>query len=124
MNYKLLNVKSNVKKYIELLKARDALDKISKGFSYITNDSGQKIRSVNDTKVGAKILSRVKGGTIESKVEKIKKNYHITSFENVVIGIPELWGNQFCLRNSVKKKVSACREFQIQMDSKSCDRCN
>ena len=74
MNYKLLNVKSNVKKYIELLKARDALDKISKGFSYITNDSGKKIRSVNDTKVGAKILSRVKGGTIESKVEKIKKN--------------------------------------------------
>ena len=43
-----------------------------------------------------------------SKVfNKLKEKYYIDHIENVVIGIPELWGTQFCVNHGSNKKLSA-----------------
>lgn len=70
---KVQNAKSELTKYIEMLKSRDPLESISKGMAYTTNKNGKKIKSVRDVKIGTMILSRVKDGTIESQVTKIIK---------------------------------------------------
>ena len=70
---KILNVKSKIEKYIEMLKARDILDKIERGLAYTTNEKGKKIKSVKEVKVGDKIFSRLSDGTIKSEVLKIVK---------------------------------------------------
>lgn len=70
---KIVNLKYNLDKYIELLKSRNVLDRIGKGLSYTTDVQGKKIVSVKNVKVGKVILSRLKDGTIESTVTKIKR---------------------------------------------------
>lgn len=70
---KIVNLKYNLDKYIELLKSRNVLDRIGKGLSYTTDVQGKKIVSVKNVKVGKIILSRLKDGTIESTVTKIKR---------------------------------------------------
>lgn len=73
INNKVQNAKSELRKYIEMLKSRDPLESISKGMAYTTNKNGKKIKSIKDVKLGTLILSRVKDGTIESQVTKIMK---------------------------------------------------
>lgn len=73
INNKVQNAKSELRKYIEMLKSRDPLESISKGMAYTTNRNGKKIKSIKDVKLGTLILSRVKDGTIESQVTKIMK---------------------------------------------------
>ena len=68
---KVSELKYNLDKYIEMLKSRDILDKLGKGLAYITDDKNKKITSIKEVKVGKIILSRVKDGTIESKVSKV-----------------------------------------------------
>lgn len=70
---KIVNLKYNLDKYIELLKSRNVLDRIGKGLSYTTDVQGKKIVSVKNVKVGKVVLSRLKDGTIESTVTKIKR---------------------------------------------------
>ncbi|MBO6119818.1 MAG: exodeoxyribonuclease VII large subunit [Lachnospiraceae bacterium] len=71
---KMLLVKSRLDRYIEMLKSRDVLDKISKGLAYTTDEKGNRIKSIKNVKVGNKIYSRVKDGTIESKVLSLKSS--------------------------------------------------
>ncbi len=73
MDSKIIDLRHNLEKYIEMLKSRDVLNKLGKGLAYITDAKGRKIKSIKDTKVGNVILSRLKDGIIESKVTKIKK---------------------------------------------------
>ena len=73
MDSKIIALRHNLEKYIEMLKSRDVLNKLGKGLAYTTDAKGRKIKSIKDTKVGNVILSRLKDGIIESKVTKIKK---------------------------------------------------
>ena len=73
MDSKIIALRHNLEKYIEMLKSRDVLNKLGKGLAYTTDAKGRKIKSIKDTKVGNVILSRLKDGIIESRVTKIKK---------------------------------------------------
>ena len=69
---KTVEVKNKIEKYIEMLKNRDVLDKLSKGLAYVTDDKGKKLKSVKGVKKDSILLSRLKDGTIKSKVIDIK----------------------------------------------------
>ena len=71
--YKITFVKNKLNKYIDMLKSRDILDKLSKGLSYNTNVKGKKITTVKNIKVGDEIMSRMKDGSFLSVVKKIYK---------------------------------------------------
>lgn len=71
MGNKVSELKYNLDKYIEMLKSRDILDKLGKGLAYVTDDKNKKITSIKGIKEGKIIYSRVKDGTIESKVSKV-----------------------------------------------------
>ena len=73
MDNKVLTLKHDLEKYIEMLKSRDVLNKLGRGLAYTTDKKGKKIKSIKDVKVGNIILSRLKDGTIESEVIKIRK---------------------------------------------------
>lgn len=72
INNKLSNVKNDLKRYIEMLKARDILDKLSKGLAFTTNKQGKIIKSVKKVKKDDIIVSRIVDGTITSKVTSVK----------------------------------------------------
>lgn len=74
MNSRVNDYKSNLKRYIEMLKARDILDKLSKGLAYTTNNNGIPIKSVKKVKKDDIIKSRLSDGIINSKVISIKKD--------------------------------------------------
>lgn len=38
---------------------------------------------------------------------KLKRDFGVQYIENLVVGIPELWGTQFCVNNGSNKKLSA-----------------
>ena len=69
---KTVEVKNKIEKYIEMLKNRDVLDKLSKGLAYVTDDKGKKLKSIKGVKKDSIILSRLKDGTIKSKVIDVK----------------------------------------------------
>lgn len=71
INSKLLNIKNDLKRYIEMLKARDILEKLSKGLAYTTNKQGKIIKSIKKVKKDDIIISRVVDGTITSKVTNV-----------------------------------------------------
>lgn len=66
-------LRNDLEKYIEMLKSRDILDKLSRGLAYTTDKKGKKIKSVKDVQVGNIIMSRLKDGIIESEITKIGK---------------------------------------------------
>ena len=68
INNKTLEVKNRIEKYIEMLKNRDVLDKLGKGLAYVTDVKGNKIKSAKGIKKETVLLSRLKDGTIKSKV--------------------------------------------------------
>lgn len=71
MNGKINDYKNNLNRYIEMLKARDILDKLSKGLAYTTKNSGKIIKSVKNVKKDEIIRSRLRDGIINSKVISI-----------------------------------------------------
>ena len=73
INNKVNDYKSSLNRYIEMFKARDILDKLSKGLAYTTNESGKLIRSVKDIRKDEIIISRLRDGIINSKVISVKK---------------------------------------------------
>lgn len=73
INNKVNDYKSSLNRYIEVFKARDILDKLSKGLAYTTNESGKLIRSVKDIRKDEIIISRLRDGIINSKVISVKK---------------------------------------------------
>ena len=73
INNKVNDYKSSLNRYIEMFKARDILDKLSKGLAYTTNESGKLIRSVKDIRKDEIIILRLRDGIINSKVISVKK---------------------------------------------------
>ncbi len=73
INNKVNDYKSSLNRYIEMFKARDIIDKLSKGLAYTTNESGKLIRSVKDIRKDEIIISRLRDGIINSKVISVKK---------------------------------------------------
>lgn len=69
-----LNIcKSELDKYIEMIKSRDVLNKLGSGFASIANNNGKKIKSIKEVKVGMDIFLRIKDGNIKSKVVEVNK---------------------------------------------------
>lgn len=68
MHNKYTNIIYTYNEYIEKLKASDSLDKMRKGFAYVTNDKNKKIVSIKDVKKNDKINLRVHDGTIHARV--------------------------------------------------------
>ena len=59
--------------YIERLKGLSPLEKLCSGYSYVENEKGENIRSVSQTRVGDKVVIRVKDGKIGAAVTKIQE---------------------------------------------------
>lgn len=77
VRYMNLNVKKNRHKldlYIEKLKALSPLDKLSKGYSYTSDEEGHVINSVKKVTVGSKLHVTVTDGLIVATVNETKKN--------------------------------------------------
>ena len=55
-----------------MLKARDILDKLSKGLAFTTNKQGKIIKKIKKVKKDDIIVSRIVDGTITSKVTSVK----------------------------------------------------
>ena len=55
--------------YIERLKGLSPLEKLKSGFSYVEDESGKNIRSVNEVTSGQELLIRVQDGNILTKVQ-------------------------------------------------------
>lgn len=73
MDNKLSSIKNNLSMYIEMLKSRDVLEKLSKGMSFTTSDKGKIVRSVKNVKNGDIIKSRLIDGIVSSKVVQVEK---------------------------------------------------
>ena len=65
---KLSAVKNDLARYIEMLRSRDILDKLSRGMTFTTNQKGEIIRSIKKVKTGDVIKSNFIDGNIDSKV--------------------------------------------------------
>ncbi|SFA79527.1 Exodeoxyribonuclease VII large subunit [Acetitomaculum ruminis DSM 5522] len=76
MNLKLSNEKSRLSVYIERLKGLSPLEKLSSGFSYVSDEKGNMINSINNVEKGDCININVKDGSIKAKVvDKIRETY-------------------------------------------------
>ena len=59
--------------YIERLKGLSPIEKLNSGYSYVSDESGTNIRSVNQVKPGQDLTIRVSDGEIGAVVEKVRK---------------------------------------------------
>lgn len=57
----------------ERLKAVSPLEKISRGFGYLTDGDDRTVKSVEDTQIGQNLVIRVSDGEISTEVKAIKK---------------------------------------------------
>lgn len=73
MRSKVNASKSRIAVYIEMLKSRDVLDRLSKGLVYASDKKGEKLTSVKKVKIGDEIKLRFKDGKLVTKVSKISK---------------------------------------------------
>ena len=64
--------------YIERMKGLSPLEKLSSGYSYVEDEAGQNIRSVEQVSVGQQLTVRVKDGVIQTKVLRKAKSEEIT----------------------------------------------
>lgn len=74
MHYKVQKDRHKLELYIEKLKALSPLDKLSKGFSYTSDENGRVINRVDKTSVGSKIHITVTDGLIIATVDETKKS--------------------------------------------------
>ena len=74
INKKLLIVKNDLERYIEMLKSRNVLEKISKGMTYTLDKNNKIIKSIKKVKKGETINTRFIDGTIYSKVVNVEVN--------------------------------------------------
>ena len=58
--------------YIEKMKGLSPLEKLNSGFSYVEDDKGRNIRSVAQVEPGQAITVRVKDGSIDARVERVR----------------------------------------------------
>ena len=57
--------------YIERLKRLSPLEKLSSGYSYVTDESGANIRSTAQAKMGQALIVRLSDGSLRARVEEI-----------------------------------------------------
>ena len=57
--------------YIERMKGLSPLEKLNSGFSYVEDESGNNIRSVEQARVGQELSIRMKDGRVDAKVTKV-----------------------------------------------------
>jgi len=57
--------------YIERMKGLSPLEKLSSGYSYVEDESGKNIRSVEQVKVGDKVSIRMKDGRVNATVSEL-----------------------------------------------------
>ena len=74
INKKMLIVKNDLERYIEMLKSRNVLEKISKGMTYTLDKNNRIIKSVKKVKKGETINTRFIDGIIYSKVVNVEVN--------------------------------------------------
>lgn len=74
MNLNLQKNRHKLELYIEKLKALSPLEKLSKGYSYTSDEEGHVINSVDKVTVGSKLHITVTDGTIIASVDQTKKN--------------------------------------------------
>lgn len=74
MHYKVQKVRHKLELYIEKLKALSPLDKLSKGFSYTSDEDGRVINRIDKASVGSKIHITVTDGLIIATVDETKKS--------------------------------------------------
>jgi len=70
MERRLREYRHRMEVYIEKMKGLSPLDKLSQGFAYITLDTGEALRSIEQVGVGENINLQLKDGTIEAVVQK------------------------------------------------------
>ena len=70
----LENRKHSLMLYAEHLEGLSPLKKLRSGFSYVTDDTGRNVRSVQDVQTGDLLNVRVFDGLIMAKVSEIKEN--------------------------------------------------
>lgn len=74
MHYKVQKDRHKLELYIEKLKALSPLDKLSKGFSYTSDENGRVINRIDKASVGSKIHITVTDGLIIATVDETKKS--------------------------------------------------
>lgn len=57
--------------YIERLKGLSPLEKLSSGYSYVTDENGANIRSTAQAKMGQALIVRLSDGNLRARVEEI-----------------------------------------------------
>ncbi|MDR1017734.1 MAG: exodeoxyribonuclease VII large subunit [Lachnospiraceae bacterium] len=71
METKLLDSKHKLEIYIENLKRLSPLERISKGYAYLSDDKGSTVKSVKDVVVGEEVNLYLQDGNIKSKVTQV-----------------------------------------------------
>lgn len=59
--------------YMERMRGLSPLEKLSSGYSYVEDENGKNIRSVEQTAAGSKIVVRVKDGKIKATVTDVEE---------------------------------------------------
>ncbi len=70
MERRLREYRHRMEVYIEKMKGLSPLDKLSQGFAYVTLDTGEALRSIEQVELGENINLQLKDGTIEAVVQK------------------------------------------------------
>lgn len=60
--------------YIEKMRGLSPLDKLNQGFSYVSDEQGKTVNSIDKTEAGKLLYIQVKDGEIQAKVCKKEKN--------------------------------------------------
>ncbi|MBR3771698.1 MAG: exodeoxyribonuclease VII large subunit [Clostridium sp.] len=74
MKQKLVKRKHTLALYIEKMKGLSPLEKLSKGYAFVTNEAGTSVKSVKDVKEGEPVIISVTDGSIQAVVESA---YHV-----------------------------------------------
>lgn len=68
MQKKLRQDRHRMEVYIERMKGLSPLDKLSRGFSYVSDEAGKNVKSVSQVRVGDRLQIRVTDGCIRARV--------------------------------------------------------
>lgn len=70
MKYQIQRKRHQLELYIERMKALSPLDKLKSGYGFVTNEAGEVLHSIDDTKTGENIIVALFDGDINAVVEQ------------------------------------------------------